>query len=138
MPVKFWPAAVVAVVLALALLAGPAVAQTREDVIAAIEMSFGEAGPVIEAFDAIQAAVAADDAEAVASWISYPFQVTVDGEEYVFEGPEEVIEHYGSMMTDEIRSAVVDQKFEDLFFNAQGAMFGDGHLRPNGISRHPT
>ena len=119
--------------LAVALSAAPALAQTDEDVRGLITMQFGDAEPFVEAIDAIQTAVAEDDAETFASWISYPFRVTVDGEAYVFDGPEGVVEHYESMMTDEIRTAIVDQEFKNLFVNAEGVMFGDGQLWLSGI-----
>ena len=122
---KTWLAAAT---VALALIAAPALAQTDEDVTAAINANFGDAAPFVEAFDAIQAAVEAGDAETFASWISYPFRVTVDGEAYVFEGEDGVIDHYESMMTDEIKTAILDQQYKNLFVNAEGVMFGDGQL----------
>jgi hypothetical protein len=121
---KTW---IAAAVLALALTA-PVLAQTREDVVAAIEANFGDAAAVEEAVDAIQTAVAEGDAESFAEWVSYPFSVTVDGEDYVFDGPDGVVEHYESMMTPEIEEAILDQSFETLFVNAEGIMFGDGQL----------
>lgn len=127
-PIRFAAAA-----LALALTAAPALAQTEEDVRGFMTTQFGDAEPFVEAIDAIQTAVADDDAETFASWISYPFKVTVDGEAYSFDGPEGVVEHYESMMTDEIKSAIVDQQFKDLFVNAEGVMFGDGQLWLSGI-----
>ena len=122
--------------LALALSAAPAMAQTDAEVTGAIETNFGDATQFIEAFDAIQAAVAADDAETFAEWVSYPFSVTVDGEAYSFEGPEGVVEHYESMMIDEIKAAIVDQQYKDLFVNAEGVMFGDGQLWLTGICQN--
>ena len=94
---------------------------------------FGDEAPYVEAFDALQAAVAADDAEAVAAMIAYPFKVTADGEEYVFDGPEGVIEHYPSIVTDEIKEAVAAQDYEYLFANQDGIMFGEGQVWLSGI-----
>ena len=122
---KSWLAAAT---VGLALIAAPALAQTDEDVTAAIESNFGDAEPFVDAFDAIRAAVEAGDAETFASWISYPFRVTVDGEAYVFEGEYGVVDHYESMMTDEIKTAILDQQYRDLLVNAEGVMFGDGQL----------
>ncbi len=127
-----------AAALTVALSAAPALAQTDEDVRGLITMQFGDAKPFVEAIDAIQTAVAEDDAETFANWISYPFRVTIDGEAYVFAGPEGVVEHYESMMTDEIRSAIVDQEFKNLFVNAEGVMFGDGQLWLSGICETET
>jgi ketosteroid isomerase-like protein len=126
---KIW---IAAAAIALALTA-PALAQTREDVIAAIETNIGDPDRVIAAIEDIQAAVARDDAETVATWILYPFTVMVDGEEYEFAGPAGFVEHYESMMTPEIKSAIVDQKVEDLFVNSTGIMFGDGQMWLAGV-----
>jgi hypothetical protein len=118
----------VAAVLSFALGASPVLAQTDADVTAAITTNFGDAAPFAEAFDAIREAVAADDAEAFASWISYPFAVTVDGEDYLLASADAVVDHYESMMTDEIRTAILEQQYKDLFVNAEGVMFGNGQL----------
>lgn len=122
---KSWRALAAALAFALA---SPALAQTDEDTTAALEMNFGAAAQFQDAFNAIQQAVEADDAEAFALMVSYPFKVAVDGEDDILEGPEAVVEHYESMMTDEIRSAILDQEYKDLFVNAEGVMFGDGQV----------
>jgi hypothetical protein len=89
---------------------------------------FGDEAAYMEAFEAIKTAVAADDAEAVAAMIAYPFKVTADGEDYLFDGPEGVVEHYDSIVTDEIKQAVADQEYRYLFANQDGVMFGDGQV----------
>jgi hypothetical protein len=73
--------------LAFLVLAAPAFAQSVDEVNASIDAVLGDHVPYAEAFGAIQAAVAADDAEAVAEWVAYPFEVTIDGEAYAFDGP---------------------------------------------------
>jgi hypothetical protein len=127
---KLWLAAAS---LVFALAAAPAFAQTDQDTDVALEMNFGSTAQFKDAFNAIQRAVEADDAEAFALMVSYPFKVAVDGEDYTFEGPEGVVEHYESMMTDEIRAAILEQQYKDLFVNAEGVMFGDGQLWMTGI-----
>lgn len=123
---------------ALALVAfaiSPAIAQTADDVNSSIETVLGDHAAYEEAFQAIQVAVAEDDAEAVAQWVAYPFNVTVDGEDYSIEGPEGFIERYDGIVTEEVKSAVVDQKYENLFVSADGVMFGNGQMWLNGICR---
>lgn len=119
----------------LAFLASPAAAQTADDVNASMDAVLGDHIPYQEAFEAIQAAVAADDAEAVSDWVAYPFSVTVDGEDYSFEGPDAFIEHYEGIVTPEVKQAVVGQKYEELFVNAEGVMFGNGQMWLSGICR---
>lgn len=120
---RSWLAAAVALALAIT-------SSLANDQIAAM---FGDEAPYKQAFEAIQTAVADDDAEAVAAMIAYPFRVTADGEEYLFDGPEGVVEHYESIVTDEIKQAVADQDYEFLFANQDGVMFGDGQIWLTGI-----
>jgi ABC-type amino acid transport substrate-binding protein len=126
---------ILAALTALLLATPPAGAQTADDVNASIETVLGDPAAYAEAFEAIQAAVADDDAEAVAEWISYPLSVTIDGEAQSIEGPEAFVEQYGGIVTDEIKSAVVEQKYEDLFVNAEGVMFGNGQMWLSGVCR---
>ncbi|MHB1103104.1 MAG: hypothetical protein ACYC0C_10115 [Devosia sp.] len=119
----------------LALAIAPAAAQTDDEVNAGIDSVLGDHAPYEEAFAAIQAAVAEDDAEAVAEWVAYPFNATVDGEAYSFEGPDGFIEHYDGIVTGEVKATVTDQKYEDLFVNAEGVMFGNGQMWLSGVCR---
>lgn len=124
-----------AVFVILALAAVPAAAQTADEVNASMDNVLGNHTPFEEAFAAIQAAVAEDDAEAVAEWVAYPFNVTIDGEDYSLEGPEGFVGHYDGIVTEEVKAAVVEQKYEELFVNAEGVMFGNGQMWLNGICR---
>src|SRR6218665_102685 len=81
-----------------------------------------------QAFDAIQQAVAEGDASAFADWVSYPIEVVADGEPLVIGDAAEFPEHYDGIVTPEIAEAVSNQSFNDLFVNAEGAMFGDGQV----------
>jgi hypothetical protein len=119
----------------LALSALPAVAQTVDQVNSSIDAVLGDHAPYEEAFATIQAAVAADDAGTVAAWVAYPFSATVDGEAYSFEGPDGFIEHYDGIITEEVKAAVVDQRYETLFVNAEGVMFGNGQMWLNGTCK---
>lgn len=124
-----------AVLALLALSALPAAAQTVDEVNASIDDVLGDHAPYEVAFAAIQAAVATDDAEAVAEWVAYPFNVTVDGEDYSFEDPDGFIEHYEGIVMPDVKQAVLDQRYEDLFVNAEGVMFGNGQMWLNGVCR---
>jgi len=81
-----------------------------------------------QAFDAIQQAVAEGDAPAFAEWVSYPIEVTADGEDMVIGDASQFAEHYDGIVTPEIADAVANQNFNELFVNAEGAMFGDGQV----------
>lgn len=81
-----------------------------------------------QAFDAIQQAVSEGDATTFADWVSYPIEVTADGEDMVIGDAGQFAEHYNDIVTPEIADAVTNQSFNDLFVNDQGAMFGNGQV----------
>jgi hypothetical protein len=81
-----------------------------------------------QAFDAIQQAVAEGDSTAFAGWVSYPIEVMADGQPMVVGDAAEFAAHYAAIITPEIAGAVADQSFNDLFVNAEGAMFGNGQV----------
>jgi hypothetical protein len=60
--------------------------------------------------------------------VSYPIEVTADGEEMVIGDAGEFVEHYAGIVTPEIADAVSNQSFNDLFVNDEGAMLGDGQV----------
>jgi len=81
-----------------------------------------------QAFDAIQQSVAEGDATTFASWVSYPIEVTADGEAMVIGDAAQFAEHYEAIVTPGIAGAIADQSFNELFVNDQGAMFGNGQV----------
>ena len=62
-----------------------------------------------------------------------PDGVKVRGKETVVKSAKAFAEHYDGIMTAAITKAVVNQKYDDLFVNDQGVMFGDGQVWVNGI-----
>lgn len=84
---------------------------------------------------ALQKAVAAGDAKGVAALVSYPIGVKINGKETNIKSAKAFQDHYKAIFTPRITKAVVDQKYEDLFVNYQGIMFGDGQVWINGICK---
>lgn len=121
--------------LAFALSALPALAQTDADTDAAVDSSLGDHTAYRAAFDAIQKAVVEGDKAGFAAWVSYPIAVTADGEEMKLSDAAQFEEHYDNILTDEIKAAITDQKWQDLFVNYQGIMFGNGQVWLNGICK---
>jgi len=119
--------------LILCLGAAPATAQSDTDTDASIDNLLGDHVFYREAFDTIQQAMADDDREALAGLVSYPIKVTTDGEEMTIDSVSQFVEEYDSIITDEIKDAVAGQKWQDLFVNYQGVMFGNGQIWLNGI-----
>lgn len=124
---------IVLAALLLPPLASPATAQTADDINATIDGVLGDHLAYEVAFAAIQSAVAENDSESVAQWVAYPFSTTLDGDTYVVEGPVDFIEQYDSIITDEVRETVANQRYEDLFVNAEGVMLGNGQMWLNGV-----
>jgi hypothetical protein len=124
--------------LALCLSIAPALAQTDADTDAAIDSNLGDHALYRAAFDAIQKAVADDDKAGFAEWVSYPITVTADGEEMSISEAAQFVEHYDNILTDEIKTAINDQAWANLFANYQGVMFGNGQVWLNGICKDDT
>ena len=110
----------------------PVLAQTADDINAAIDALLGDHEKYRVAFDALQVAVANEDAEAVAALAAYPLIVKV-GERQEIADEEAFVAGYGDVMTDEIVDAVTSQTWEGVFANDQGLMFGNGQVWLAGV-----
>jgi hypothetical protein len=117
---------------AFAALAGPAFGQDKPTS-QAIDELLGDHTKYKAVIEALQKAVSAHDAAGVAALVSYPIGVKVGGKETVVKSAKAFAEHYDGIMTPAITKAVVNQKYENLFVNDQGVMFGDGQVWVNGI-----
>ena len=113
----------------------PVAAQTTEDINDTIDGVLGDHAPYEEAFAAIQTAVTEYEAGVVAEWVAYPLNATIAGETHALEGPEDFIGQYDEVVTEEVREAVANQRYEDLFVSAEGIMFGNGQMWLNGVCR---
>lgn len=121
--------------LAFALSAFPAVAQTDADTDAAVDTTLGDHTAYRTAFDAIHKAVIDGDKAGFAAWVSYPIGVTADGEEMKLSDAAQFEEHYDNILTDEIKDAITAQKWQDVFVNYQGIMYGNGQVWLTGICK---
>lgn len=110
------------------LAAAPVAAQSVEEVNRRLDTLYGGHDTFEAAFGALQDAVAASDAETVASLVWYPFKVSIDGERYVLKDEPAFAERYEDIFTPELATVVTSQAYADLFVNDQGVMFGDGEL----------
>ncbi len=119
---------------ALAGLAAPvALAQTTADTDAAIDTVLGDHQKYRDAFDAIQAAVADDDAATLAEYIPYGSPIFIHGAERVFDSEADFAAAYEEVFTPEVVDTVAAQTWETLFVNAEGVMFGAGEVWLNGM-----
>lgn len=112
-------------IVVLGLLATPAFAQDTDE---RLDTVFGEHETFRDAFDALTAAVKAGDAATVASLVRYPFEITIDGEEYLLRNEGEFAGRYEDIFTPALVKLVTEQGYDTLFVNQDGVMFGNGEL----------
>lgn len=94
----------------------------------------GDAKPYRQVFDQLQQAVKADDRKAVAGLVDYPLTVKAKGTtKKTVRNADAFVADWDSIMTAEVRKAVLDQKYAGLFVNQNGAMLGSGQVWINGI-----
>lgn len=119
-------------VLALLSAAGAGMAApTKEhgtDVAATIDSLHGDHVPFRAAFDALQRAVAAHDAAAVAALVRFPIEVNPGRAPATIASPGQFIAQYDRIVTPAIAAVVARQSWDTLFVNAQGVMLGDGEV----------
>lgn len=121
--------------LAFALGASPVLAQSDADVNAAVESVLGDPAPYHAAFDAIHKAVVDGDKAAFAGWVSYPIALMVGDKDMTIKDAAEFEKHYDAILTDEIKTAITEQKWQDLFANTDGIMYGNGQVWLNGVCK---
>ena len=112
------------------------VAQERADVDKAIAANVGQPAKVQSFIAELRHAVAKHDAPAVAARVSYPITVNPRTNKALrIRTPEAFVASYERIVTPHIAKVVEDQKYEQLFVNYQGAMFGSGEVWIAGICK---
>ncbi len=79
-------------------------------------------------FNTVKELVAAGKKEEVANYVIYPLRVNCDQEKIMIKTKEDFIKNYDEIFTDKIKTALENQKVEDLFVNYQGVMVGNGEI----------
>jgi hypothetical protein len=101
----------------------------------AIDENLGDHTKYETVIHGFQAAVAKGDKQAVAELVHYPFGATIRGKNHIFKTPAEFVAGYDEIVTPDIASVIVAQKYPDLFVNYKGVMFGSGQAWINGICK---
>jgi hypothetical protein len=114
--------------LALALLAAPALAQSEEDVIAQIESIHGDFEGFSEAFARMQDAFLFGDPTTIADLGAYPLTVSANGEVYDILEPQDLVDNFDSLLTQETIDGLASQDFDDLIVTSEGVGFANGAL----------
>lgn len=79
-------------------------------------------------FRKIQQLVREEDKDAVAEYIHYPINVTIDGVKREIRDKGAFIANYEKIMTLQVKQAFINQKVEETFVNYQGVMVGNGEI----------
>ncbi|WP_127754570.1 hypothetical protein [Devosia sp. 1566] len=111
------------------LLAVPAFAQSEEAVFERIETIQGDAEGFGEAFATLQEAfLVGDPAQTLADLANYPFEIAANGELYDIFAPEDLVDNFDRLISEDTRSALASQDYADLIVTSEGVGFGDGVL----------
>jgi hypothetical protein len=86
----------------------------------------------------LQTGVRANNRNAVAGLVAYPLRVNRNGQARTYANARAVIADYDSIFTPRVRSAILSQRFENLFGRDQGVMIGDGAVWFDHMCRTPA
>lgn len=100
-----------------------------------IDKVLGDHATYRTVFDDLQAAVAAEDAAAVANLVRFPIGVSIDGHDRVIKNAQEFVKNYQRFMTPEIVEAIKATSYTAVMVNAQGVMLGNGEVWISGICK---
>ncbi|MCU1226701.1 MAG: hypothetical protein JWQ42_4794 [Edaphobacter sp.] len=109
----------------------PAIAQSsRADIDKSIDTMLGDHvhSEVQHLVTDLQQAVAKHDAAAVAALVHYPIKINPGTRPFTIRTPQAFIARYDRIITPAIATVIQRQKYEDLFVNYKGAMFGNGEV----------
>ena len=110
-------------------------AQTVAEVNATLDALFGAHAPYQTFFGTLQSAVAADDRQAVAGMVDYPFRTRIDGKSVTIKDASHFVASYDGIVTAKVKRAIAEQSYAKLFANGQGVMIGDGELWFAGVGK---
>lgn len=120
--------ALAAISLVLAFPALPAMAQSEEDVFARIESIHGDAEGFGEAFARMQDAFLFGDPTTIADLGAYPLTVSANGEVYDILEPQDLVDNFDSLLTQDTIDGLASQDFDDLIVTSEGVGFANGAL----------
>lgn len=101
-----------------------------------IATNVGDPAKFREFMTALQQGIQKHDAPAVAALVSYPIDINPHTKQVLhIRTPAAFIAQYDNIVTPHLADVVSKQKYEDLFVNYQGAMFGSGEVWIAGICK---
>jgi hypothetical protein len=117
-----------AAAFALVALSTPVFAQSEEDIMAQIESLHGMSEEFGAAFSQLQESFLFDDPSAMADLGAYPLPVQANGEAYDLLEPQDLVDNFDALLTEETQSAIGGQDFDDLIVTSEGVGFANGAL----------
>jgi hypothetical protein len=79
-------------------------------------------------YQLIQAAVSNNYKDIVAEYIAYPIKVSIDGTKTEIKNESEFVKNYDKIMTEEVKTALLNQNIKETFVNYKGVMVGQGEI----------
>jgi hypothetical protein len=76
----------------------------------------------------LRTALSKQDALTMALLVTYPLRIDEDRGTYSLDDPAAIQSHFQDVFPPSVRSAVIDQKPEGFFCNAEGVMYGNGEV----------
>jgi len=76
----------------------------------------------------LQKAVAEDNLNEVATYMSYPLNLIKDGKKTTIYTKEQFVQKYDRIMTSHVQKKLLAQNAEDVFVNENGIMIGEGEM----------
>lgn len=81
-----------------------------------------------KSFNSIKYLVKNNEKLKVASYVSYPLNVNKKDEKIKIKSKEEFIKNYDTIITEDVKKALLNQDVTKTFVNYQGVMVGDGQM----------
>ena len=114
--------------IAIAAFAVPAFAQSEEDIMAQIENIHGDSAGFGEAFGLLQDAFLFGDPVTIADLGAYPLTINANGEVYDILEPQDLVDNFSTLLTQETIDGLSSQDFDDLIVTSEGVGFANGAL----------
>jgi hypothetical protein len=103
-------------------------APAKADVDARLDRLYGAHQPYADFLVALKQASAANDRQAIARMVHYPFSTHLAARRRTLATPKAFLARYTDIMTPKVRAAIAAQTYETLFSNSNGLMIGSGEV----------
>ena len=81
-----------------------------------------------KSFNTIKSLVKNNEKSKVASYVSYPLNVNKKDKKMKIESKDDFIKNYNTIITEDVKKALLNQDVTKTFVNYQGVMVGDGEM----------